>query len=85
MAPPTELDIAALLPRLPALRPHLDSGLFRIMKNARTGELRMRRCKVFLSEKAAEVLEIPMGTLSRLARTRAALQELLSDQARTVS
>jgi RNA polymerase sigma factor (sigma-70 family) len=35
---------------------------------------------------AAEVLEIPVGTLmSRLARARAALQGLLSDQARTVS
>ena len=33
---------------------------------------------------AAEVLDIPMGTLtSRLARARAALQELLSDSART--
>ena len=36
-------------------------------------------------KEAAEVLEIPMGTLtSRLVRARAALQELLSDQARTV-
>ncbi|MGZ5183331.1 MAG: RNA polymerase sigma factor, partial [Ramlibacter sp.] len=34
-------------------------------------------------KEAAEVLEIPMGTLtSRLARAREALQELLSDQAR---
>ncbi len=34
---------------------------------------------------AAEVLEIPVGTLtSRLARARTALQELLSEQARTV-
>jgi RNA polymerase sigma factor (sigma-70 family) len=34
-------------------------------------------------KEAAEVLEIPMGTLtSRLARARAALQELLSDQTR---
>lgn len=37
-------------------------------------------------QEAAEVLEIPMGTLtSRLARARAALQGLLSDQARTVA
>ncbi|MBW8902115.1 MAG: RNA polymerase sigma factor [Massilia sp.] len=37
-------------------------------------------------KEAAEVLEIPMGTLtSRLARARDALQGLLSDQARTVS
>ena len=36
-------------------------------------------------KEAAEVLEIPMGTLtSRLARAREALQGLLSDQARTV-
>jgi RNA polymerase sigma-70 factor (ECF subfamily) len=36
-------------------------------------------------KEAAEVLEIPMGTLtSRLVRARTALQELLSDQARTV-
>jgi RNA polymerase sigma-70 factor (ECF subfamily) len=36
-------------------------------------------------KEAAEVLEIPMGTLtSRLVRARVALQELLSDQARTV-
>jgi RNA polymerase sigma factor (sigma-70 family) len=36
-------------------------------------------------KEAAEVLEIPIGTLtSRLVRARAALQELLSDQARTV-
>lgn len=35
-------------------------------------------------KEAAEVLDIPMGTLtSRLARARAALQELLSDTART--
>lgn len=35
---------------------------------------------------AAQVLEIPMGTLtSRLARAREALQGLLSDQARTVA
>lgn len=35
---------------------------------------------------AAEVLEIPMGTLiARLARAREALQRLLSDQARNVS
>lgn len=34
---------------------------------------------------AAEVLEIPVGTLtSRLARARTALQELLSEQTRTV-
>ena len=34
-------------------------------------------------KEAAEVLEIPMGTLtSRLVRARAALQELLSDQVR---
>jgi RNA polymerase sigma-70 factor (ECF subfamily) len=34
-------------------------------------------------KEAAEVLEIPMGTLtSRLARAREALQELLSDRAR---
>ncbi len=37
-------------------------------------------------KEAAEVLEIPMGTLtSRLARAREALQSLLSDQARTVA
>lgn len=37
-------------------------------------------------KEAAEVLEIPVGTLtSRLARAREALQALLSDQARTVS
>jgi RNA polymerase sigma factor (sigma-70 family) len=37
-------------------------------------------------KEAAEVLEIPMGTLtSRLARAREALQGLLSDQARTVT
>jgi RNA polymerase sigma-70 factor (ECF subfamily) len=37
-------------------------------------------------KEAAEVLEIPIGTLtSRLARAREALQGLLSDQARTVS
>lgn len=37
-------------------------------------------------KEAAEVLEVPMGTLtSRLARAREALQGLLSDQARTVS
>jgi RNA polymerase sigma-70 factor (ECF subfamily) len=37
-------------------------------------------------KEAADVLEIPMGTLtSRLARAREALQGLLSDQARTVS
>jgi RNA polymerase sigma factor (sigma-70 family) len=36
-------------------------------------------------KEAAEVLEIPVGTLtSRLVRARAALQELLSDQARAV-
>jgi RNA polymerase sigma-70 factor (ECF subfamily) len=36
-------------------------------------------------KEAAEVLEIPLGTLtSRLVRARAALQEILSDQARTV-
>jgi RNA polymerase sigma factor (sigma-70 family) len=36
-------------------------------------------------KEAAEVLDIPMGTLtSRLARAREALQALLSDQARTV-
>jgi RNA polymerase sigma-70 factor (ECF subfamily) len=36
-------------------------------------------------KEAAEVLEIPIGTLtSRLARAREALQELLSDQARKV-
>lgn len=36
-------------------------------------------------KEAAEVLEIPMGTLtSRLVRARTALQALLSDQARTV-
>ena len=36
-------------------------------------------------KEAAEVLEIPIGTLtSRLVRARAALQELLSDQARNV-
>jgi RNA polymerase sigma factor (sigma-70 family) len=36
-------------------------------------------------KEAAEVLEIPLGTLtSRLVRARAALQETLSDQARTV-
>lgn len=35
-------------------------------------------------KEAADVLEIPIGTLtSRLARAREALQELLSDQART--
>lgn len=35
-------------------------------------------------KEAAEVLDIPMGTLtSRLVRARAALQELLSDTART--
>ncbi|KQV79739.1 RNA polymerase subunit sigma-70 [Massilia sp. Root351] len=35
-------------------------------------------------KEAAEVLDIPMGTLtSRLARARAALQDLLSDTART--
>jgi RNA polymerase sigma-70 factor (ECF subfamily) len=34
-------------------------------------------------KEAAEVLEIPMGTLtSRLARAREALQELLSDRPR---
>ncbi|HEY0065001.1 MAG TPA: RNA polymerase sigma factor [Telluria sp.] len=37
-------------------------------------------------KEAAQVLEIPIGTLtSRLARAREALQELLSDQARTVA
>ncbi len=37
-------------------------------------------------KEAAQVLEIPMGTLtSRLARAREALQGLLSDQARTVA
>jgi RNA polymerase sigma-70 factor (ECF subfamily) len=37
-------------------------------------------------KEAAEVLDIPMGTLtSRLARARAVLQELLSDQARTAT
>lgn len=37
-------------------------------------------------KEAADVLEIPMGTLtSRLARAREALQGLLSDQARNVS
>jgi RNA polymerase sigma factor (sigma-70 family) len=37
-------------------------------------------------KEAAEVLEIPMGTLtSRLARAREALQALLSDQARNAS
>ena len=37
-------------------------------------------------KEAADVLEIPMGTLtSRLARAREALQGLLSDQTRTVS
>ncbi|MCC6073449.1 RNA polymerase sigma factor [Massilia sp. GCM10020059] len=37
-------------------------------------------------KEAAEVLEVPMGTLtSRLARAREALQGLLSDQARNVS
>ena len=37
-------------------------------------------------KEAADVLDIPMGTLtSRLARAREALQGLLSDQARTVS
>lgn len=37
-------------------------------------------------KEAADVLEIPMGTLtSRLARAREALQGLLSDHARTVS
>lgn len=37
-------------------------------------------------KEAAEVLDIPMGTLtSRLARARAALQELLSDSARTAT
>jgi len=36
-------------------------------------------------KEAAEVLDVPMGTLtSRLARAREALQDLLSDQARTV-
>jgi DNA-directed RNA polymerase specialized sigma24 family protein len=36
-------------------------------------------------KEAADVLEIPMGTLiSRLARARETLQGLLSDQARTV-
>ena len=34
-------------------------------------------------KEAAEVLEIPVGTLtSRLARAREALQEILSDQTR---
>jgi RNA polymerase sigma-70 factor (ECF subfamily) len=37
-------------------------------------------------KEAAEVLEVPIGTLtSRLARAREVLQGLLSDQARTVS
>jgi RNA polymerase sigma factor (sigma-70 family) len=37
-------------------------------------------------KEAAEVLEIPLGTLtSRLTRAREALQQLLSDQARTKS
>lgn len=37
-------------------------------------------------KEAAQVLEVPMGTLtSRLARAREALQGLLSDQARNVS
>jgi RNA polymerase sigma-70 factor (ECF subfamily) len=37
-------------------------------------------------KEAAEVLEIPMGTLtSRLARAREALQELLSDRARNTT
>ena len=37
-------------------------------------------------KEAAEVLELPMGTLtSRLARAREALQGLLSDQARTTA
>lgn len=37
-------------------------------------------------KEAAEVLEVPMGTLtSRLARAREALQGLLSDQARSAS
>lgn len=37
-------------------------------------------------KEAAEVLQVPMGTLtSRLARAREALQGLLSDQARTVA
>jgi RNA polymerase sigma-70 factor (ECF subfamily) len=37
-------------------------------------------------KEAADILEIPMGTLtSRLARAREALQGLLSDQARNVS
>lgn len=37
-------------------------------------------------KEAADVLEVPMGTLtSRLARAREALQGLLSDQARNVS
>lgn len=37
-------------------------------------------------KEAAEVLDIPMGTLtSRLGRARAVLQELLSDQARTAT
>jgi len=37
-------------------------------------------------QEAADILDIPVGTLmSRLSRARAALQNLLSDQARTVS